>query len=84
MSKQRKSRAINREQWSVGHVTFELSEDPHRGGATFALIAGEAPTGPRKALFTGSVQEGMGEQLRCLSLRFDVMEQRKKADDPQG
>ena len=79
-----KSRAINREQWSVGHVTFELSEDPHRGNATFALIAGEAPVGTRKALFTGSVQKGMGEQLRCLSLAFDALEQRKFADDPQG
>tara|TARA_R100000951_G_scaffold61317_2_gene51555 strand:- start:2524 stop:2763 length:240 start_codon:yes stop_codon:yes gene_type:complete len=76
-----KSRAIKREQWSVGHVTFELSEDLNRGNATFALIAGEAPTGPRKALFTGSVQKGMGEQLRCLSIAFDALEQRKFAND---
>ena len=47
-----KSRAIKREQWSVGQVTFEPPEDTNRGNATKALTPEHSPTFPHNSLFT--------------------------------
>ncbi len=70
-----------REQWPVGHITFEVCDNP-KAGCTFALIPGEAPDAKlRKALFTGIIQKGMGTQLRRLAHRFDELEAKIGADD---
>ena len=67
-------KSFTREQHAVGHITFEVADNPKTGCATFALIAGEAPDGKRKPMFTGIVQRGMGTQLRRLAHRFDELE----------
>lgn len=63
-----------REQFRVGHVTFEIV-DPPEGGATFALIAGDAMLQKdRRPLFSGHVVRGMGTELRRIAHRFDELE----------
>jgi len=66
---------FDREQWAIGHVTFELADNA-KTGATFAMIAGEAPDGKRKPLFTGIIQAGMATQMRRLAHRLDEIEAR--------
>jgi len=63
----------DKQQFKVGHITFETSVSP-RHGTTFALIAGEAEHKPTKPMFTGCVEKGMGTQLRRLAHHFDELE----------
>ena len=65
---------FKREQYEVGHITFEVIDHPDHG-KTFALIAGEALSAKdRRPLFTGYVQEGMGKQMARLALRLMDLE----------
>lgn len=58
-----------REQFAIGHVTFELSE------TTFALIAGEAVFAKdRRPLFTGMIHDGLADQLRVLADAVELRE----------
>lgn len=75
-SRHPKPNRFDREQWAIGHVTFELADNP-KTGATFALIAGEAPDGKRKPLFTGIIKAGMATQMRRLAHRLDEIEARQ-------
>jgi len=60
---------INREQFKVDHLTFELTEK------TYAVIAGEAVHAKdRKPLFTGTITKGTATQLRRLAHQFDERE----------
>jgi len=66
---------FEREAFKVGHITFEISDNPKIGSATYALIAGQAPEAKaRRPLFTGHVETGMATQLRRLAHRFDEIE----------
>ena len=67
-----------REAFQVGHITFEIAENPKVGSATYALIAGMAPDAKhRKPLFTGHCAPEMGQQLRDLAKRFDEIKDKK-------
>jgi len=60
---------INREQFKVDHLTFELTD------TTYAVIAGEAVHAKdRKPLFTGTITKGTATQLRRLAHQFDERE----------
>lgn len=72
------TRAIVKQRFNVGHITFEMSHDPHRGNCTFKLLAGAAPKGGTKPLFTGVIEQGMGDQLRDLSLYCSALEDMKR------
>ena len=72
------TRAENREQYKLGHITFETC-DSQRHGVTFRLIAGEAVHVDKpKSLFTGFVEKGMATQLRRLAHHFDELEGKLK------
>lgn len=63
-----------REPFQVAHIRFEVCDHPDHG-KTFALFAGDAADPKmQRALFTGSVQRGMGTQLRRLAHRIDELE----------
>lgn len=64
---------FSREQFPVGHLTFEVIDHPDHG-PTFALFAGYAPKDGGKALFSGHLQQGMGIELRRLAHRVDELE----------
>ena len=60
-----------REQFQVGHVTFEIAPDDK----TFALIAGEAVDAKhRRPLFSAHIPKGMAEQLSELAFRIRQLE----------
>lgn len=60
-----------REQFKVGHVTYEVCDHPVNG-ATFALVAGEATHKKHGAkLFSGHVSKSMPRQLRVLADRLE-------------
>lgn len=67
-------KTFEREQFPVGHITFEVLDHP-QNGKTFALIAGDAVSAKdRRPLFSGHIQKGMGRQLRQLAHRLDELE----------
>ena len=72
---------FKREQYEVGHITFEVIDHPD-DGKTFALIAGEALSAKdRRPLFTGYVQEGIGKQMARLALRLMDLEKGEQQDE---
>lgn len=69
---------FKREQFKVGHITFEIADHP-TNGCTFALIAGEATENKYlKPLFTGHISKGMGSELRRVADRFDKLAEKAK------
>lgn len=69
-------KTLEREQFEVAHITFEVIEHPTNGN-TFALIPGQAMHAKdRKPLFSGHIEKGMGTALRKLAHRIDELEQK--------
>jgi len=61
--------AIKRDQFTVDHMTFELTE------TTYAVIAGEAVHAKdRRPLFTSTITKGIATELRRLAHHFDERE----------
>lgn len=61
--------AINRQQFKVDHLTFELTD------TTYAVIAGEAVHAKdRKPIFTATINKGTATELRRLAHQFDERE----------
>lgn len=63
-----------REHFDVGHVRFELSDNPENG-VTFCLrvqVDAHAPRVP-PPLFSGHVEAGMAGELRRLADRLDSL-----------
>jgi len=61
--------AINRQQFKVDHLTFELTD------TTYAVIAGEAVYAKdRKPIFTATITKGTATELRRLAHQFDERE----------
>ena len=61
--------AINRQQFKVDHLTFELTD------TTYAVIAGEAVYAKdRKPIFTATINKGTATELRRLAHQFDERE----------
>lgn len=61
--------AINRQQFKVDHLTFELTD------TTYAVIAGEAVYAKdRKPIFTATITKGTATEFRRLAHQFDERE----------
>tara|TARA_R110002096_G_scaffold236489_1_gene427186 strand:- start:263 stop:493 length:231 start_codon:yes stop_codon:yes gene_type:complete len=72
------TRPIQRQHYTTGHITWELSQNPRHDYYTFALIAGEAPEQrSRKPLFTATLNKqdakNMATDLRRLAHHFDEL-----------